>query len=334
MAPLKPTEKIFVADHGGLIGTAITKLLAAEGGAEVVTRTPAQLDLCSQSDVRQFLFEEQPTQIYMSVGCAPPAGRRKPAWLIAESTRSTNLLGEAHRAGVPQLLLVGCGCVYPVDAPAPHAEEDLLGGAIPAGSAGHAVVVMAALKLCESINLARGDSAGSPPDAYRSLITATPFGPCLDGAAPAPEGIGALLQQLHNAKVQGATHTTLPFAEQERQDLLVSSDVATAALQVMHTEASAYRLVTTPTRGFLNVSHDTDMSNGALADTLASIVGYRGKLVFAPARGQAGRSHRLDSFRLRSLGWRPKLAMEDALALAYLDLLSRERSLAGCATVR
>lgn len=330
---MKQTEKIFVADHGGLIGTAITKLLIAEGGAEVVTRTPAQLDLCNQSELRQFLFEEQPTQIYMSVGCVPPEGRREPSRLIEEATKSANLLGEAHRAGVPRLLLVGCGCVYPVDAPAPHAEEDLLGGKIPAASAGHAMVVMAALKLCESINLARGDSAGSQTDAYRSLITATPFGPGLDGAAPAHKGIGALLQQLHDAKLQGATSTTLPLAEQERQDLLASSDVAAAALHVMRTEAIAFRRVATPTRGFLNVSHDTDMSNGALANTLASIVGYRGKVLFAPDRGQAGRSHRLDSFRLRSLGWRPKLAMEDALALTYLDLLSRERSLAGCTTI-
>jgi GDP-L-fucose synthase len=328
----KNPERIFVAGHEGLAGAAIVRLLATNASDhEVITRTASQLDLGSQADTRGFLDQVRPTQIYMSVGDMAPPDHGLPAQsdnpLLGALTKSITLIAEAHRAGVKRLILIGGSSVYPMDTPAPLAEEDWLCGKLHPKKQGTAIAVTAALELCESLN---ETALPSGRHGYRCLISATPFGPVPGQSTTSDPIVTQLFRLLHTAKLQGLPQLRLPLSEHGRLDLICASDLAAAALHVMQLEPSAYAQVTAPSRRFLNVSHGMDIGHQDLAHKLAVIVGYRGKLLFEPTTGQAGRSYRLDNFRLRSLGWRPKLGMEDALALAYLDFLSRERKQAVC----
>ncbi len=231
---------------------------------------------------------------------------------------------QSLRSGVRRLVVVSTSCVYPQDAPAPLAEEDLLMGRPAPHCEAEALATVALIKLCESYNR---DFSGTHGISYRCVVSATPFGPSQQPDARDKGVIGSMIEQMHQAKMLKAAQVSLPFEPDERQEFLYTDDVAAAALYVMDVEDHRYASVTTPSRGFLNAGYGKDVSHQALAHSLADVIGYRGKILFAPPSQEPGRSLLLDSHRLRSLGWRPQLGMEDALALTYFGYHSNRRAL-------
>jgi len=178
------------------------------------------------------------------------------------------------------------------------------------------------IRLCESYNRDYGDLCGI---SYRAMLTATPFGPGCHGKNAAQQVIGTLIARLHEAKEDDLPEVYLPYPSDGRQEFLYADDIAAAALYVMNVDTHLYASVTAPSRGFLNAGYGPDVSFCALAYTLAGIVGYGGKLSFASQPKQSIRSHRLDSHRLQSIGWRPQLDIEDALTLTYFDYVANRK---------
>lgn len=327
----KRQEKILVVSHDSPQGAAIARLLPAQPEtAEVLTLAGHQLDLRNQSATRDFLRRERPTQIYMSVGSLTNAVASSPAQsadrLLGDLMAATNLIGEAHRAGVKKLLLIGSSCVYPAQAPCPLAEEDLMCGRSNPQDEPQAIATIAALKLCQSHNWAFGPQDGT---SYRCLLSPSVFGPAASDAPVSESLIPTLIRLIYQAKVEQVKSVNLPLASEGRAEWLYADDLAAAALHVMRLGPADYTAATQTPLSCLNAGYGPDTSNQALAHSLAGIIGYRGKLNFSASSGAPAPSRQLDSFRLTSLGWRPQLEIEDALSLTYLDFLAQERRKAG-----
>lgn len=325
----RANDRIFIANHSSMLGTAIARQVASQRHerAGVLTTGEQALDVRCPSATRDFLLREQPTQVYLPLprhAAGAATNRRDSELMHSTLMAGANLMEQSLRSGVRRLVVVSTSRVYPQDAPAPLAEEDLLMGRPAPHCEAEALATVALIKLCESYNR---DYSGTHGISYRCVVSATPFGPSLY-PDPRDKGvIGSMIEQMHQAKMLDAAQVSLPFEPEERQEFLYTDDVAAAALYVMDVEDHRYASVTAPSRGFLNAGYGQDVSNQALAHSLADVVGYRGRIVFAPPSRAAGRSLRLDSHRLRSLGWRPRLAMEDALALTYYGYHSNHRAL-------
>jgi GDP-L-fucose synthase len=328
MAMTKAKEKIFVANHQGLLGAAVVRQITAQTHehANVITAPPLQpIDLTDQVATRDYLLSEHPTQVCAALGDFAGAHLLRSdasEQLYTGLISATNLVEASFRAGVKRLLLIGSSSAYPAEAMAPIAEEDLLTGPFSPSNQAPALATIAAIKLCESYNRSFGERQGI---SYRCLISATPFGP--GSATPHAESvIHNLMRLISKAKEEEAPSVTLPLQANGRQEFLFADDVARAALFVMNMDNRQYANKTHPAHGFLNAGSGVDTSYKSLVYSLATLIGYPGTLRFQPARPEH-RSRRLDSHRLQSLGWRPQLDLEDALALTYLDFLSRERCL-------
>jgi GDP-L-fucose synthase len=321
------SKKIFVAGHESLLGAALVREIAARNElTNLIKRTPQQLDLSSQAATRDFLMSERPSQVYLTIGHPGSWSSEVPQdaseSLHAELMTGINLIDASYRAGVKRLVLLGSACAYPANAPAPMAEEDLLSGKFNAQTETRSIAVIASLKLCESYNRMFGAQEGI---SYRCLLSATPFGRGARSMPQAVQTIPTMIGLIHGAKQRGERSVTLPFGERDRQEFLFAEDAARAAMCVMDLDTPAYNRHTQPARSFLNAGYGSDVTHASLAHSLAGIIRYSGNLSFAQTDTGHDRSNRLDSFRLRSMGWRPQLQMEDALAVTYFDFLSSER---------
>jgi nucleoside-diphosphate-sugar epimerase len=200
--------------------------------------------------------------------------------------------------------------------PAPKGEEDWLTGRFRPDFEHEAIATAALIKLCASYTQDHGLRQSLP---FRAILTATPFGGGFQARTQGQQVITIIMARLHEAREAQAPHVLLPFAPDERQEFVYTDDIAAAALYVLHMDDNLFASATAPARRFLNAGYGRAVSYGALAMTLAGIVGYRGTIGFSPSEHPTQQTtHWLDSHRLRDLGWRPLLDMEDALALTYL----------------
>ena len=324
----KAKDRIFIAYPDSMLSRAIARQIASHMHeyAEVL-QCDQTLDLCCPVSTRDFLRREQPTQVYLPLAAHArdmsttnlPSNR-----LHQDLMTGANLVEQSLQAGVKQLLLVGTGCAYPSDTPSPLAEEDLLSGRPASDCETEAIATIALIKLCESYNQDFGSTHGI---SYRCMLSATPFGPGSPGTTHEQRVIATMIELLHKAKEENAEEVLLPYAPEGRQEFLHADDIAAAALYVMNVDSHRYASVTAPSRSFLNAGYGPDVGYRALAHTVAGIVGYHGRIGFDNAQTAHARSHRLDSHRLQSIGWRPQLDMEDALALTYFDYKAQRQTL-------
>jgi GDP-L-fucose synthase len=312
-------DRIYIAHHESVLGAALQRQTASQAHehVDVITAGATELDLRCAASVAAFFRQEQPTQVVLPLfdgaSTSPDAGTRG-SW-SAVLMSGMNVAEQARRAGVQRLLVIGDGLAYPADVPSPTAEEDLLSGRFRPEFECEAVATVALIKLCESYTRDFGPSTGL---SYRAILTATPFGQGYDPLTPAQRVIATMIVLLDGARESQAPRVVLPFAPEDRQEFLYVDDIAAAALYVLNVDSHVFARVTGSGGALLNAGYGIDISYGALAVSMASIVGYRGAIAWEPPPDCKPRpTHRLDSHRLRSIGWRPQLQMEDALALAY-----------------
>lgn len=322
-------DRIFIAHHNSMLGTAIARQVASHMPeyTELVLPQAQALDLRCPSATRDYLLREKPSQVYLPLlpHAAHGSAHDRPSDQLYNTLMvGTNLVEQSLRAGVQRLMLVGSGCVYPLDAPTPLAEEDLQTGRPAPDCEVEAVATTALIKLCETYNRDYGSSHGV---SFRCLLSATPFGPGFTGGTREQRVIACMIELIHKAKEDDSAEVLLPYSSEGRQEFLYADDIAAAALYLMNVDNHRYASVTAPSRAFLNAGYGPDVGYRALAHTVASVVGYRGLITFGASQDAPVRSLRLDSHRLQSIGWRPQLDMEDALALTYFDYLAHRQSM-------
>jgi GDP-L-fucose synthase len=306
-----------------MVGSAIVRRLLADGLPQgcLITRPHAELDLTDQSAVRSFFEEERPSQVYLAAARVGGihANDTYPAHFIWDNLMiEANVIDAAFRAGVQKLLFLGSSCIYPKLAAQPMREDALLTGTLEPTNEPYAIAKIAGIKLCESFNRQYGASHGID---YRSVMPTNLYGPGDNYHPDNSHVIPALIRRFHEARRSGASTVAIWGSGAPRREFLYVDDMAAASVHVMNLERAEYERHTRPMLSHINVGSGSDVTILELAQAVARIVGYTGQIVTDPAKPDGTPRKLMDSTRLRSLGWQPKISLEKGLALAYDDFL-------------
>ncbi len=318
-------DRIYVAGHRGMVGSAIVRHLLAHGhpAEQILTRTHAELDLTNQLAVQTFFAQEQPQQVYLAAAKVGGihANNSYPAEFIYQNLMiQANVIEAAFRHGVRKLLFLGSSCIYPKQASQPMAESALLTGPLEPTNEPYAIAKIAGIKLCESYNRQYGQSHGLD---YRSVMPTNLYGP---GDNYHPENshvIPALIRRFHEAKLSAAEQVSIWGSGTPRREFLYVDDMAAASVHVMDLPKPLYDAHTSPMQSHINVGCGHDITIAELAHTVARTVGYGGSIQLDSSKPDGAPRKLMDSQRLLGLGWQAQTPLETGLAQAYQDFLKQ-----------
>lgn len=320
---LTKKHRIFVAGHNGMVGSALLRKLQADGYTNIVSRDHSELDLCDQRAVREFFAIE--SIHYVVIAAAKVGGIQAnnnfPAEFIYRNLMiETNLVHEAWQAGVQGLLFLGSSCIYPKFAVQPIAESALLTGVLETTNEPYAIAKIAGIKLCESYNRQYGVD-------YRSVMPTNLYGPRDNFHPENSHVIPAMLRRFHEAKVAGATEVAIWGSGTPRREFLHVDDMAAACLHVMQLPKEIYHTHTEPMLSHINIGYGEDVSIRELAETVAQVVGFGGKIVFDSTKPDGTPRKWLDSSRIKRLGWHSCIDLHSGLADTYQWFLAHRQTL-------
>ncbi len=311
------SDKIYVAGHRGMVGSAIVRKLIAQGVApeNIIQRRHAELDLCNQADVHAFFQRERPTQVYMAAAKVGGihANNTFPADFIYDNLMvQANVIHAAHTNGVQKLLFLGSSCIYPRLAPQPMAEDALITGTLEPTNEPYAIAKIAGIKLCESYNRQHARD-------YRSVMPTNLYGPGDNYHLENSHVIPALIRRFHEARISGSPEVVIWGTGTPRREFLYVDDMAAASVFVMNLPLATYQARTTPMCSHINVGFGSDVSIAELAQSISHAVGYQGQVTFDTTKPDGAPRKWMDSSRLNTLGWNASVALPQGLALAYQD---------------
>jgi GDP-L-fucose synthase len=313
----KQDQKIYVAGHRGMVGSAIVRNLQSKGFNNILTRTHTELDLTNQAQVESFFAQEKPDQVYLAAAKVGGiyANNTYPAEFIYQNLMmQNNVIHQAFVSGVKKLLFLGSSCIYPKLASQPMSEDALLTGKLEATNEPYAIAKIAGIKMCESYNRQYGQTHGVD---YRSVMPTNLYGP---GDNYHPENshvIPALIRRFHDAKTSNAPEVVIWGTGIPRREFLYVDDMAAASIFVMNLDKEIYDQHTEPMQSHINVGYGSDITIAQLATAVSSAVGYQGSISFDASKPDGAPRKWIDSERLNRLGWRPQIDIEQGLIATY-----------------
>jgi GDP-L-fucose synthase len=323
LMPSDLNQKIYVAGHRGMVGSAITRNLQAKGFTNIVTQTHAEMDLTDQAAVKAFFEQEKPDQVYLAAAKVGGihANNTFPAEFIYDNLMvQNNVIHQAFLNGVKKLLFLGSSCIYPRLAPQPMSEDALLTGKLEPTNEPYAIAKIAGIKMCESYNRQYGSSHGVD---YRSVMPTNLYGP---GDNYHPENshvIPALIRRFHEAKINNSPEVIIWGTGTPKREFLYVDDMAAASVFMMELDKVTYDSQTEPMQSHINVGFGSDVTINELAHAVAKAIDYQGNISFDPSKPDGAPRKWMDSNRLNDLGWKPKVDLATGLALAYAEMLAR-----------
>ncbi|RTL17897.1 MAG: GDP-L-fucose synthase [Rhodocyclaceae bacterium] len=307
------TDTIFVAGHRGMVGSALVRRLRALGCRNILTAGHDALDLLDQAAVQAFFHLNKIDQVYLAAAKVGGihANNTYPAEFIYQNLMiEANIVHAAHCSGVQRLLFLGSSCIYPKHAAQPMTEAALLTGTLEPTNEPYAIAKIAGIKLCESYNRQYGRD-------YRSVMPTNLYGP---GDNYHPENahvIPALLRRFHEAKLAKVPEVVIWGSGTPMREFLHVDDMAAACVHVMGLDADTYRAHTQPMLSHINVGTGVDCTIRELAETIARVTGFAGRLVFDASKPDGTPRKLLDVSRLKALGWEATIGLEEGLRDAY-----------------
>lgn len=318
-------KRIYVAGHRGMVGSAICRILSVREDVELVVRTHSELDLTSQQAVHEFFQTEQIDQVYLAAAKVGGiyANNTYPADFIYQNLMiECNIIHSAHLANVQNLLFLGSSCIYPKHATQPMEESALLTGTLEATNEPYAIAKIAGIKLCESYNRQYSRN-------YRSVMPTNLYGINDNFHPQNSHVIPALMRRFHEAKVMGETEVVVWGTGTPMREFLYVDDMAAASVYVMELEQSKYDQNTQSMLSHINVGTGIDCTIREMAETMASVVGYEGEIVFDTTKPDGTPRKLMDVTRLKNLGWEYRYNLYDGLALTYKWYLANIESYRG-----
>jgi GDP-L-fucose synthase len=308
-------DKVYVAGHRGLVGSAICRRLNALGYTRLITRPHAELDLTDQQAVRRFFAKTSPEYVILAAAKVGGilANSTYPATFIRDNLAiQTHVIDAAYHSGVRKLLFLGSSCIYPRLAPQPLQEEALLTSALEPTNEWYAIAKIAGIKMCQAYRRQYGFKA-------ISLMPTNLYGPGDNFDLESSHVLPALLRKCHAAKAAGASEVTVWGTGQPRREFLHVDVLAVAVVYLMqHYDEEE----------IINVGVGEDITIRELAEMIASTVGFSGDLRFDTSKPDGTPRKLLDVGRLFAFGWRPQISLAEGLRQTYAWYLEHEAVLA------
>src|SRR5438094_7297062 len=298
------SDKIFVAGHRGMVGSAVLRRLGAQGFGNIVTRARLQLDLTDESAVAKFFAEERPGVVVVAAAKVGgiKANNDFPVEFLLENLRiQNNIIRAAHEAGVRKLLFLGSSCIYPKLAPQPIPETALLGGPLEPTGEAYAIAKIAGIKLCQAYAREYGAN-------FISAMATNLYGPNDNFDLETSHVLAALLRKAHEAKMRKAHELVVWGSGKPRREFLHVDDLASACLFLLEKYDSPE---------IINVGCGEDISIRELAELICDVVGFDGELAWDLTKPDGTPRKLLDITKLRALGWHPTISLRGGITQTY-----------------
>jgi GDP-L-fucose synthase len=305
-------DKIYIAGHRGLVGSAIHRVLEKKGFTNLLFKTSKELDLRNQAAVEGFFAKEKPKYVFLAaakVGGIVANNTYRADFLYENLTIVSNIVHAAYTNNVSKLLFLGSSCIYPKMAPQPIKEEYLLTGALEQTNEPYAIAKIAGIKLCETYREQYGAN-------YISLMPTNMYG-INDNYHPENSHVlPALIRRFHEAKIAGLPQVTIWGSGSPKREFLYADDLADACLFLMETYNE---------KEIINIGCGEDISIKELAGLVKEVTHYEGDLVFDTTKPDGTPRKLLDVSKLHALGWHHTTALKEGLKTAYQDFLTKQK---------
>jgi GDP-L-fucose synthase len=308
---MNKTDKIYIAGHRGMVGSAIVRKLRAEGFTNIVTRTSSELDLKEQQAVREFFAQEKPKHVVLAaakVGGIHANNVYRAQFLYENLMIQNNVIHSAHENDVEKLLFLGSSCIYPKMAPQPLKEESLLSGFLEQTNEPYAIAKIAGIKMAESYRRQYGRN-------YISAMPTNLYGPNDNYDLNNSHVLPALIRKFHTAKVSAADHVEVWGTGSPRREFLHVDDLADACFFLMQNYDEEM---------FVNIGTGEDLTIKELAEMIKEVVGFQGELRWNTEKPDGTPRKLMDVGRLHNMGWKHRIGLREGITSVYQEFAKSE----------
>lgn len=301
---IEKSEKIFVAGHRGLVGSALVRRLEADGFTSILKRDRSQLDLVDAGAVSDFFANDKPATVIFAAAKVGgiKANKDSPVEFLLDNLRiQNNVIAAAHENGIRKLLFLGSSCIYPKDAPQPIPESALLSGPLEPTNEAYAIAKIAGVKLCQAYAREYGAN-------FISAMPTNLYGPNDNFDLKTSHVLAALLRKAHDARTAGSRELVVWGSGKPRREFLHVDDLASACVFLLEKYDSPE---------IINVGCGEDISVRELAELICDVVGFSGELAWDSAKPDGTPRKLLDVAKLRGLGWRATIPLRDGIERTY-----------------
>ena len=314
-------DKIYIAGHSGLVGSAIVRQLKARGFTNLLMRTHKELDLTNQAAVQAFFQQERPDYVILAAAKVGGiyANNTYPADFIYQNMMiEANVINSAYENKVKRLLFLGSTCIYPKAVEQPMREDALLTGVLESTNEPYALAKIAGIKLCESYNRQYGTD-------FRSVMPTNLYGVNDNFHPENSHVIPALMRRFHEAKVNNDVEVVVWGTGNAMREFLYVDDMAEASLFVLELDEQTYQANTQPMLSHINVGTGKDVTIREMAETMKEVVGYEGNLTFDITKPDGSPRKLIDVSRLSNMGWKYSVDLENGLKKTYKWYLNQDK---------
>jgi GDP-L-fucose synthase len=306
-------DKIYIAGHRGLVGSAIVRQLESRGFTNLLMRTHKELDLTNQAQVQIFFKQENPDYVILAAAKVGGihANNTYPADFIYKNMMiEANVINSAYENKVKRLLFLGSTCIYPKAVEQPMREDALLTDVLESTNEPYALAKIAGIKLCESYNRQHGMD-------FRSVMPTNLYGINDNFHPENSHVIPALMRRFHEAKVSGDAEVIVWGTGKAMREFLYVDDMAEASLFVLELDEQTYQANTKPMLSHINVGTGKDITIREMAETMKQVVGFKGELTFDTTKPDGSPRKLIDVSRLSNMGWKYSIDLEEGLKKTY-----------------
>jgi GDP-L-fucose synthase len=306
-------DKIYIAGHRGLVGSAIVRQLESRGFTNLLMRTHKELNLTNQAQVKSFFKKEQPDYVILAAAKVGGihANNTYPADFIYQNMMiEANVINSAYESKVKRLLFLGSTCIYPKAVEQPMREDALLTDVLEPTNEPYALAKIAGIKLCESYNRQHGTD-------FRSVMPTNLYGVNDNFHPENSHVIPALMRRFHEAKINNDAEVVVWGTGNAMREFLYVDDMAAASLFVLELDEQTYQANTQPMLSHINVGTGKDVTIKEMAETMKQVVGFKGELIFDAIKPDGAPRKLIDVTRLESMGWKYKINLKKGLEVTY-----------------
>lgn len=310
---MNPQDKIYVAGHRGMVGSAIIRRLNKEGFSNIIVRTSKELDLRDQAAVAAFFEREKPDYVFLAaakVGGIMANNTYRGQFIYENLMIQNNVIHHAHVTGAKKLMFLGSSCIYPKMAPQPLKEEYLLTGPLEPTNEPYAIAKIAGIEMCDAYRSQYGRN-------FISVMPTNLYGPNDNYDLNNSHVLPAMLRKMHEAKVNNSPEVVIWGTGTPKREFLHADDMADACFYLMQHYNE---------QGLVNIGVGEDISIGGLAGLIQKIVGYEGNLVFDTSKPDGTPRKLMDVSKLHSYGWKASTGLEDGIRKVYEEVKSNNWS--------